>query len=85
MIIQQRFLYAFTYSLARCKMNDTANFRIFFEYGLGGVEIAQVYFLKSRTNAGNLFDTIQYIFTWIREVVYDDHVITSLLEFHRRV
>ena len=42
-------------------MDDTLDLGVLLEHALEGLHVAAVNLLKSRTNAGNLLDTIHYI------------------------
>ena len=63
-------------------MNDAFNLGIFLEHAFGSFEVAEVYFLKSRTYACNLFDTVEHIFARIREVVNNDDIVSRILQLY---
>ena len=84
-IVKQWLLHAFAHSLAGSEVDDTLNLRIFLEHCFSSIKIAKVHLLESRTNACNLLDTIENIFTRIGQVVYNNDIIACILKFYSSV
>ena len=83
MIVEQGLLHALAHSLRCGEVDNSLDVGILLEHFLGGILVAQVYLLKSRTHAGNLLDTIQHLLVRVREIVYHHYVVASLLQLYR--
>ena len=66
-------------------MDDTLNLGVLAEYALESLEVATVNLLESRTDAGDLFDTIYDIGIRIRQIVDDYNFVACFLQFYSGV
>ena len=81
-VVFQRLLYGFAYCFAGGKQDDPFDSRMSFQCFAGSFLIFQVQLDEFRTDACDAFDTVQYFYIGVRQVVDDDYFITCVLQFY---
>ena len=74
-IIEQRFLYRFSYRFTGCKIDNAFNAAVFFEELAHGLFVLHIDLLKSRACTRDAFDTIDDFGIGVGQIVeYDDFI-----------
>ena len=81
-VVFQRLLYGFAYCFAGGKQDNPFDSRMSFQCFAGSFLIFQVQLDEFRTDACDAFDTVQYFYIGVRQVIDDDNFITCVLQFY---
>ena len=81
-IVFQWLLYGFAYCFAGGEQDDAFDSRMSFQRFAGSFLIFQIQLDEFRTDACDAFDTVQYFYIGVRQVVDDDYFITCVLQFY---
>ena len=73
-IVEQRIFDTFIYRFGCRKVNYTSNISMLFKERLNGCFFAQIQFFKNRRFACNGYNSLNYLFRRIGEIVYNDNV-----------